>query len=148
MFVAYRTLCLIVHTTFMIRIRAKLRWRFVVPSSVPKSYACRSIGSESRGDLGSFFVYRRGARVHGNMWIHFVLHGWGVGDRWWQPCSSFVIPRVQVWCRSLKCLMRLLTDQYLEVSRPILCSILTLDHELVWSHAILCIAVLEYVCSC
>jgi hypothetical protein len=67
MFVAYRTLCLIVHTTFMIRIRAKLRWRFVVPSSVPKSYACRSIGSESRGDLGSFFVYRRGARVHGNM---------------------------------------------------------------------------------
>ena len=47
---AYRTLSLIIHTTYMIRIRAKLRWRFVVLSGLPMSYACRSVGSESRGD--------------------------------------------------------------------------------------------------
>ena len=44
-----RTLCLNIHITFMIRSRAKLRWRFVVPSGLPMSYACRSIGSESQG---------------------------------------------------------------------------------------------------
>jgi hypothetical protein len=42
-----KMLCLNIHVTCMIRIRAKLRWRFIVPSSVPMSYACRSIGSES-----------------------------------------------------------------------------------------------------
>ena len=41
------TLCLIIHIVYMSRIRAKLRWRFIVPSSVPMSYACRSVGSES-----------------------------------------------------------------------------------------------------
>ena len=44
---AYRTLCLIIHTTYIIRSRAKLRWWFIVPLGVPKSYACRSVGSES-----------------------------------------------------------------------------------------------------
>ena len=44
-----KTLCLIIHITCMIRIRAKLRWRFVVPSGLPMSYACRSIESESGG---------------------------------------------------------------------------------------------------
>jgi hypothetical protein len=42
-----RTLCLIIHITYMSRIRAKFRWRFIVPLGVPMSYACRSIGSES-----------------------------------------------------------------------------------------------------
>ena len=65
----YRTLCLNVHTTFMVRIRAKLRWRFVVPLGLPMSYACRYVGSESQGDMGSFLVHRHGARVHGNLWI-------------------------------------------------------------------------------
>ena len=32
---AYRTLCLTIHITYMIRIRAKLRWRFIVPSGCP-----------------------------------------------------------------------------------------------------------------
>jgi hypothetical protein len=32
---AHRTLCLIIHTTYMIRIRAKLRWWFIVPSGFP-----------------------------------------------------------------------------------------------------------------
>jgi hypothetical protein len=36
---AYRTLILVIHTTYMIRIRTKLRWRFVVPSDLPMSYA-------------------------------------------------------------------------------------------------------------
>ena len=35
-----KTLCLIIHTTCMIRIRAKLRWWIVVPSGLPMSYAC------------------------------------------------------------------------------------------------------------
>jgi hypothetical protein len=35
-----KTLCLNIHITCMIRIRAKLRWRFIVPSGVPMSYAC------------------------------------------------------------------------------------------------------------
>ena len=43
------TLCLIIYITCMIRSRAKLRWRFVIPSGLPMSYACRSIGSESWG---------------------------------------------------------------------------------------------------
>jgi hypothetical protein len=62
-----RTLSLIIHITCMIRIRAKLRWRFVVSSGLPMSYACRSVGSESRGDMGSFFVHGRDAQVHGNL---------------------------------------------------------------------------------
>ena len=59
-----RNLCLIIHITCMIRSRAKLRWRFFMPSGVPMSYACRSIGSESRGDVGSFCVIGHGAQVH------------------------------------------------------------------------------------
>ena len=30
-----KTLCLIIHITYMSRIRAKLRWPFIVPSGVP-----------------------------------------------------------------------------------------------------------------
>ena len=37
---AYESLCLIIHTTYMIRLRSKLRWQFVVPSGRPLSYAC------------------------------------------------------------------------------------------------------------
>jgi antibiotic biosynthesis monooxygenase (ABM) superfamily enzyme len=31
----YRTLCLIIHTMYMVTIRTKLRWRFVVPRACP-----------------------------------------------------------------------------------------------------------------
>jgi hypothetical protein len=41
------TLCLTFHTICVMRSRAKLRWRFVVPLGMPMSYACRSVGSES-----------------------------------------------------------------------------------------------------
>ena len=57
------TLCLIIHMTYMSRIRAKLRWQFIVPSGVPKFFTCRSIGSRTRGNLGSFYVRKHGARV-------------------------------------------------------------------------------------
>ena len=43
------TLCLTIRMTYMSRIRARLRWRFIVPLGVPMSYACRSIGSTSWG---------------------------------------------------------------------------------------------------
>ena len=38
--VAYMTLCLTTHITYIIEIRAKLRWRFIMPSGVPKSFTC------------------------------------------------------------------------------------------------------------
>ena len=43
--VAHLTLCLTTHITYIIGIRAKLRWWFIVPSGVPKSFTYRSIGS-------------------------------------------------------------------------------------------------------
>jgi hypothetical protein len=36
---SYRTLCFNFHVIYMLRIRAKLRWRFIVPSGMPMSYA-------------------------------------------------------------------------------------------------------------
>jgi hypothetical protein len=60
------TLCLTIHMIYMSRSRAKLRWQLIMPSGVPKSFTCRSLVSENRGDLGSFCVIRRGAQVHGS----------------------------------------------------------------------------------
>ena len=59
--VAHFTLCLNTHITYIIGIRAKLRWRFIVPSGVPKSFTYQSVGSGTRGDLGSFCICKRGA---------------------------------------------------------------------------------------
>ena len=120
------TLCLTFHTIYMMRIRAKLRWWFIVPSGVPKFFTCQFIGSETRENLGSFFVRRHGAWVWRNRWIHFLLSSWGVGGRWWQPSPSLVIPYIQVGCRSLNCHMRLLAEQYSVASWPILSSALAL----------------------
>ena len=64
-----KTLCLIIHTTYMVRIRTKLRWWFIVPSGLLMSCACRSVGLEFWGDVGSFFGHGRGARVHRNLRI-------------------------------------------------------------------------------
>ena len=68
--VAYMTLCLTTHITYIIVIRAKLRWRFIVPSGVPKSFTCWSVGLESEGDLGSFCVCKWGAWVWRDRWMH------------------------------------------------------------------------------
>ena len=61
--IAHLTLCLNNHITCIIKIRAKLRWRFIVPSGIPKFFTCQSIGSGTRGDLGSFCIHKRGAWV-------------------------------------------------------------------------------------
>ena len=66
MILTCRTSCLIIHITYMSRIRAKLRWWFIVPLGVPLSYGCQLVGSKSREDVGSFFVHKHGARVCGN----------------------------------------------------------------------------------
>ena len=59
--VAHLTLCLNTHITYIIGIRAKLRWRFIVLLGVPKFFTCRSIGSGTQGDLGSFSIRKCGA---------------------------------------------------------------------------------------
>jgi hypothetical protein len=61
--VAYLTLCLNNHITYIIEIKAKLRWRFIMSSGVPKFFTCRSVGSRTRGDLGSFYIHKRGAWI-------------------------------------------------------------------------------------
>ena len=61
--IAHLTLCLNNHITYIIGIRAKLRWWFIVPSGVPNFFTCRSVGSGTRGDLGSFYIRKRGAWV-------------------------------------------------------------------------------------
>ena len=63
MILTCKTLCLIIHITYMSRIRAKLRWRFIMPSSVLKFFTCQSVGSVTWGDLDSFYVCKRGAWV-------------------------------------------------------------------------------------
>ena len=40
MILTYSTLCLTIHMTCISRSRARLRWRFVVPSGLTMSYAC------------------------------------------------------------------------------------------------------------
>ena len=117
------TLCLIIHMICMSRSMVKLRWQFIIPSGLPISFTCRSLGSGTRGDMGSFFVQERGAQEPSDM---TVPPGWGVGGRWWQPCLSLVIPHVWVGCRSLNCHTRLLADQYSVAFWPILCSVLAL----------------------
>ena len=61
--IAHLTLCLNNHITYIIGIRAKLRWWFIVPSGVPKFFTCRSVGSGTRGNLGSFYIRKHGAWV-------------------------------------------------------------------------------------
>jgi hypothetical protein len=70
---AFRTLYLTFDAIYMIRIKTKLRWWFVMPSGMPMSYACQCVGSESEGDVSSFLVNGRGARVQENMQLHFLF---------------------------------------------------------------------------
>ena len=63
------SLRLIIHMICMSRSRARVE--VIVRRSFGFAHilACRSVGSESRGDMGSFFVHGHGAQVHGNLWI-------------------------------------------------------------------------------
>ena len=65
--IAHLTLCLNNHITYIIGIRAKLRWRLIMVSGVPKSFTCRSVGSGTQGDLGSFYIRKPGAWVWRDM---------------------------------------------------------------------------------
>ena len=61
--VAYLTLFLNIHITYIIGFRAKLRWRFIVPLGVTKFFTYRSVGSGTWGYLGSFCICKHGAWV-------------------------------------------------------------------------------------
>ena len=61
--IAHLTLCLNNHITYIIGIRAKLRWRFIMLSGVPKFFIYRSVGSGTQGDSGSFCICKSGAWV-------------------------------------------------------------------------------------
>ena len=63
------TLCLIIHMICMSRSRARVEVAVRRCFGFAHILACRSVGSESRGDMGSFFVHGRGAWVHGNLKI-------------------------------------------------------------------------------
>jgi hypothetical protein len=43
--IAHLNLCLTNHITYIIGIRVKLRWRFIMPLGVPKFFTYRSAGS-------------------------------------------------------------------------------------------------------
>jgi hypothetical protein len=52
-----------IHIIYMSRIIAKLRWRFIMPSGVPKSFTCRSVGLGTQGGLSSFYIRKHDAWV-------------------------------------------------------------------------------------
>jgi hypothetical protein len=60
------SLFFIVHITCMNRGRTRVRAMVRCAFGFAHVLACQSIGLESRGDMGSFFVHGCGARVHGN----------------------------------------------------------------------------------
>jgi hypothetical protein len=47
--IAHLTLCLTTHITYIIRIRAKLRWRFIMPLGVPKFFNYRFVRLGTQG---------------------------------------------------------------------------------------------------
>ena len=63
------TSCLIIHIICVSRSRGRVEVMAHHSFGFAHILACRSIGSESRGDMGSFFVHGRGARVHRNLRI-------------------------------------------------------------------------------
>ena len=98
---ACRTLCLIVHTTYMISLRPRLRWRFVMPSGLPVSYACRSVGSES-GGIRVVSLYT--GVVHGYMGTFGCDGAPRLRGRRQvvTTLSALITPHARVLCRSLK----------------------------------------------
>jgi hypothetical protein len=140
--VAQSTLCLNTHITYIIRIRAKLRWLFIMPLGVPKFFTYRSVGSRSRG-IQVVSVYASMVLRYEETGECIVpFHGWGVGGRWWQPCTSLVIPHIRLECRGLNYHTRLLADQYSVASRPASYLALILIMYFVWSLTNLCVTIL------
>ena len=63
------TFCLTIHVTYMSRSRTRIELTVRRSFGFAHILAYRSVGSESQGDMGSFLVHGRGARVHGNLRI-------------------------------------------------------------------------------
>ena len=63
------TSCLIIHMICMSRSRARVQVMVCRSFGFAHILACRSVGLESWGDMGSFLLHGRGARVHGNLRI-------------------------------------------------------------------------------
>jgi hypothetical protein len=63
------TLSLIIHMTCMSRSITRVGVMVRRSFEFAHILACRSVGSESRKDMGSFLVHGRGARVHRNLRI-------------------------------------------------------------------------------
>ena len=61
------TSCLIIHMICMRKSRARVGVTVRRSFGFAHILACRSVGSESQGDICSFLVHGRGARVHGNL---------------------------------------------------------------------------------
>jgi hypothetical protein len=57
---SYKTLSLNMRTICLLGFRAKYMWRFIMPSSTPKFFTCRSVGSGTAGDLGGHYIHRQG----------------------------------------------------------------------------------------
>jgi hypothetical protein len=53
---SYKTLCLNIHTICLLGFRDRYRWWFIMSSSMPKSFTCRSIGLGTAGDLGGHYI--------------------------------------------------------------------------------------------
>ena len=64
LFIAFDPICFIVHIMFMFRVRTKLMMMVRRTISPPKFFTCRSVGSESRGNLGVSLIREHGARVY------------------------------------------------------------------------------------
>jgi hypothetical protein len=58
--IAHLTLCLTNHITYIIRIRVKLRWQFIMLLGVPKFFTRRSVGLGTQGNLDSFCIHKHG----------------------------------------------------------------------------------------
>jgi hypothetical protein len=72
--VAHLTLCFTAHIVYIVRIRAKLRWRFIMLSSVPKSFTYRFVGSGTRG-IWVVSVYASLVLGYGEIGECIPLHG-------------------------------------------------------------------------
>jgi hypothetical protein len=72
--VAHLTLCLTAHIAYIVRIKAKLRWRFIMLSGVPKSFTCRFVGSGTWG-IWVVFVYASVVLGYGETGECIPLHG-------------------------------------------------------------------------
>ena len=59
------TLCLTIHIIYISRSRARSEVAVHRSFGFAHILACRSVGSEPQGDMDSFLVHGRGARVHG-----------------------------------------------------------------------------------